>query len=223
MILENVAVDFSCYWYYKISFNRYKTDISSWENVKMNGSIMQLIIYYISLKDITPPSWNYEVIKGPFHEVIKWTTILQFRPSSQTWKWMITKCHFLPFPSECDIPFQPMRRKIWVASLKLTLACVCVSVREVQLNPLGVTPNVLHHVTVSQRCDFRVGWTRTRRGKHRQEGGRGVSQTLMLPSNSNGANKRDTTRVTTLIKTHGEKSQPGGSDRRRFRRRLGLF
>lgn len=45
---------------------------------------------------------------------------------------------------------------------------------------IGVTLHILHHVSVSQRCNFQAEWTRTRRGRPRQEPGRGAREALML-------------------------------------------
>lgn len=50
--------------------------------------------------------------------------------------------------------------------------------------------HLLHHVTVSQRCNFQADWTRTRWGRLRQATGQGVSEALMLLPDTRKANKK---------------------------------
>lgn len=97
--------------------------------------------------------------------------------------------------------------------------CVRVCKCEKDTNePPGVTPNVLHHVTVSQSCNFRVDWRRTSRGRQRQE-----MYHRCFPWNGTSQTKRDRTRYHTGKKCHVEKSQPGGSDCMRFSIREDFF
>lgn len=53
---------------------------------------------------------------------------------------------------------------------------------------IGVTLHILHHVSVTQRCNFQAEWTRTRWGRPRQEPGRGAREALMLLPVTRGAN-----------------------------------